>query len=515
MKYTNKLGLPIWDNPETDVFDIGEFNKGNKIVDDIVIDILKQNQTIKEEVETINSQMDKIEKKIDYLYVEDFGAKGDGLTDDTLFFQNAIDYCSSNNIQLYLKSKKYLVNSTLQLKSNLYIEGTFESEIYMPSSTIIKDIFSHSQTIRIKNLTIKNIKLSSVNDKKDTADYGVLSNIQGIVLNNCENILFQNIETNSLTTSFKIVNSNNNGDFTDYNENVIIDNFKCFNNGTSCYITSTNNLTLNNCIFEQAKTVTSNRHCVYIKEDVDNINIDKCKIKNAKGGGIHLYILPEDVAHGKRVNNINITNTTFYNCSVGIHINFSDNIKISNCLINSCNYILSVNLSDNIMFDNCICKPNISLFSQCNNSSIKIKNCDINVKDITGGKVIDNGGLLNNSNIEIMNTNFNNIKKKIITTGSNTDGSTIKIYASNFNFVDSWGSGGAITINNDNTKLIIQSCNIENSNSIVFPYVYYSYISDIYKKVILKDNILIGNITSIKPDNQESDDYGISINNLL
>ena len=39
MKYTNKLGLPIWDNPETDVFDIGEFNKGNQVVDDIVIDI--------------------------------------------------------------------------------------------------------------------------------------------------------------------------------------------------------------------------------------------------------------------------------------------------------------------------------------------------------------------------------------------------------------------------------------------------------------------------------------------
>ena len=42
MKYTDKLGLPIWDEPETDVFDIGEFNKGNQAIDDIVIDILKQ-----------------------------------------------------------------------------------------------------------------------------------------------------------------------------------------------------------------------------------------------------------------------------------------------------------------------------------------------------------------------------------------------------------------------------------------------------------------------------------------
>ena len=42
MKYTDKLGLPIWDEPETDLFDIEEFNKGNQAIDDIVIDILKQ-----------------------------------------------------------------------------------------------------------------------------------------------------------------------------------------------------------------------------------------------------------------------------------------------------------------------------------------------------------------------------------------------------------------------------------------------------------------------------------------
>lgn len=42
MKYTYKLNLPIWDKPETDVFDIREFNKGMQTIDDIVINILKQ-----------------------------------------------------------------------------------------------------------------------------------------------------------------------------------------------------------------------------------------------------------------------------------------------------------------------------------------------------------------------------------------------------------------------------------------------------------------------------------------
>ena len=42
MKFTDKLGLPIWNEPETDVFNIEHFNKGMKAIDDIVINILKQ-----------------------------------------------------------------------------------------------------------------------------------------------------------------------------------------------------------------------------------------------------------------------------------------------------------------------------------------------------------------------------------------------------------------------------------------------------------------------------------------
>ena len=88
MKYTDKLGLPIWNKPETDVFDIEQFNEGMQAVDDIVIHILNQindlvigdkeidlngyvkeevfreyakriaNKADKEEIETISSQLD-------------------------------------------------------------------------------------------------------------------------------------------------------------------------------------------------------------------------------------------------------------------------------------------------------------------------------------------------------------------------------------------------------------------------------------------------------------------------
>ena len=88
MKYTSKLGLPIWNKPETDVFDIEQFNEGMQAIDDIIIKMVNQinglvigdtkvdlngyvkeevlkeyakiiaNKVGKEEIETINSQLD-------------------------------------------------------------------------------------------------------------------------------------------------------------------------------------------------------------------------------------------------------------------------------------------------------------------------------------------------------------------------------------------------------------------------------------------------------------------------
>ena len=42
MKYTDKLGLPIWNKPETDVFDIEQFNEGMQAIDDIIIKMVNQ-----------------------------------------------------------------------------------------------------------------------------------------------------------------------------------------------------------------------------------------------------------------------------------------------------------------------------------------------------------------------------------------------------------------------------------------------------------------------------------------
>ena len=132
MKFTDKLGLPIWNEPETDVFNIEHFNKGMKAIDDIVVNISSQLETKvnKSDIETINSQLDTIPngefeestiKKIqdryiqEYVNVKDFGAMGNGVNDDTNAFIKAITFAIRKNINVLIPSGTFLLTDTINI----------------------------------------------------------------------------------------------------------------------------------------------------------------------------------------------------------------------------------------------------------------------------------------------------------------------------------------------------------------------------------------------------------------
>ena len=97
MKYTDKLGLPIWNKPETDEFNIQHFNKGMQAIDDIVINILNQ---------------------INDLAIGDTNIDLNGYIKEEVFKEYAkeVEQISS---QLYTKANKIDVNSKVWSMANM------------------------------------------------------------------------------------------------------------------------------------------------------------------------------------------------------------------------------------------------------------------------------------------------------------------------------------------------------------------------------------------------------------
>lgn len=73
--------------------------------------------------------------------VHSYGAKGDGVTDDTQAFLDAVSYAKANNIRKVYAPKKYLLNSTLDLTNlmtnGITIEGNNMSFAYGYGSEIL------------------------------------------------------------------------------------------------------------------------------------------------------------------------------------------------------------------------------------------------------------------------------------------------------------------------------------------------------------------------------------------
>ena len=150
MKYTSKLGLPIWDNPEADVFDIGEFNKGNQVVDDIVTDILKQNQTTTSDI-LRNKHLTN---------VLSLGVKNDGSIDCTEIIHNAL----ANGEPLYFPKGTYLLKY-LKLNARNIIVGESESNTYLQPNTSSEEAFISIVKGAVNNIRLENFKIKNTPNK--------------------------------------------------------------------------------------------------------------------------------------------------------------------------------------------------------------------------------------------------------------------------------------------------------------------------------------------------------------
>lgn len=296
---------------------------------------------------------------------EMFGAKGDGVTDDTEAIQKALAF---NNVNI---SKNYLITENLVLHSNLKIfgGGTITKKVEFNDSYLNHCIFSCTDS---NNIDINNIVL--------------MSNSLGISVHGCSNVNITNLIINSEKYSILISDSEKNE-----SDGISISNIKLENDVT--IISSDGIHVAGGCsniyIYNVSGTTGDDFIALNaiegIRKTIKNVIIDN--IKCSGYAGIRLY--------GKlncAIENVSISNS-YINSDNGIRltniVGFTEinlnsptfnNIVFNNCIVNSSirNVFLSY-INGSATFNNCTfvatVNPNVGFFNSSINSLLIFNSC--------------------------------------------------------------------------------------------------------------------------------------------
>ncbi|MGE6617748.1 BppU family phage baseplate upper protein, partial [Bacillus mycoides] len=82
--------------------------------------------TVKERIDSEANKRKKTTNKLDKLFVtyDDFGAKLDGVSDDTVSIQNAHNYANTNGIPIIQRNSKFKLNGTVTIKTDVDLTGS-------------------------------------------------------------------------------------------------------------------------------------------------------------------------------------------------------------------------------------------------------------------------------------------------------------------------------------------------------------------------------------------------------
>lgn len=217
-------------------------NSNNNIegLDNIKTDI----KNIKDDVGELNTQYKDIAKKIYYVTPQYFGAKADGVTDDTTFIKTAITYCINNSVVLKMHGT-YKTSETLVFTGEFKLIAKNAKIIYSGTDYAIRitnstnadieideihsmnggciEIYSSSNKDYVQYLTLKGKELQSKNKciffnvtggwanqntienfKLQSGEHGVYADAKDV---DCINgISFYNVGVEGVNTGFYIAN---------------------------------------------------------------------------------------------------------------------------------------------------------------------------------------------------------------------------------------------------------------------------------------------------------------------
>ncbi len=141
-----------------------------------------------------------------WIDVRAFGAKGDGITDDSSAIQDAIDSLAPSGGTVYIPKGTFVVNSFIRLSmSNVILEGSGKSTVLKLGNNrnhpviVIGDYSAENPTYIVSNVEVRNLAIDGNKAEQSSeydAEYGYLRN-NGITLRRAEFCSVENVHISS------------------------------------------------------------------------------------------------------------------------------------------------------------------------------------------------------------------------------------------------------------------------------------------------------------------------------
>jgi polygalacturonase len=215
------------------------------------------------------------------LNVKDYGATGNGTTNDRTAIVNGISAALSAGKTLYFPSGTYLVGSTITLSSNTRMMGAGDSTIFkMPAMAAGQPRPAPTYVFNLSNKS--GIKISDM----QFAQYEWEDNIGAFYATGNQNCTIQRIRFTNLRQGFKLGTSASNPA-----HNWLIEDIVATATWQPMFIADVHESTFNRLTFNTPNdyTATGRPHTIYAEQGNEDLTFNDCVLTEGAGYTLSLY----------------------------------------------------------------------------------------------------------------------------------------------------------------------------------------------------------------------------------